>query len=63
MTDADTLIESLDAERPPCRSSNRELVAKINARIAEVEAGTARVVDGKQALDEIGAELRSRRHA
>ena len=55
------LIESLDEEGPPCRYSDAELTSKINERIAEIDAGTAKLVDGKQAIEEIRAELRKRR--
>jgi hypothetical protein len=57
------LIESLDDERPPCCDANDELAVKINARIADVDAGTAKLVDGKQAIEEIRAELRKRPRA
>lgn len=57
------LIESFDDEGPPLRSSDVELAAKLNARIAEIEAGTAKLVDGKQALEEIRTELRNRHRA
>ena len=54
---------ALDEEGPPCRYTDEELAPKINERIAEIEAGTAKLVDGKQAIEEIRAELRNRRRA
>ncbi len=57
------LIESLDDASPPSRCSDDELASKINQRIAEIDAGTAKLVDGKQAIQEIRSELGKRRRA
>lgn len=57
------LIDSLDDQGPPCRYSNDELAAKINRRVAEVEEGTAKLVDAKQAIEELRSELRKPRRS
>lgn len=55
------LIQSLDDQDMPCRYSDDELAAKIDERVREVEAGTAELIDGRQAIAELRAELRNRR--
>ena len=55
------LIESLDEDGPPCRYTDDELAQKINERIADLDSGRAKLIDGKRAIAEARAELRRRR--
>jgi putative addiction module component (TIGR02574 family) len=55
------LIESLDEEGPPNQCTEDELAEKINRRVAEIKAGTAKLVDGKRVIKEARARLRKRR--
>lgn len=54
------LIESLEGAAMPCSYSDDELSARIDERAREVEAGSAELLDGRTAIAELRAELRSR---
>jgi putative addiction module component (TIGR02574 family) len=56
---AHLLLESLDVD--PQEEVDAAWETEIDRRIAEVEAGTAEIVSGDEALMEIEAKLRARR--
>jgi putative addiction module component (TIGR02574 family) len=57
------LMESLADERPPGIVSEDELADTINERLADIDAGRAKLIDTKKALAKGRAKLRRRRRA
>jgi hypothetical protein len=57
------LMESLNELGPPGIADEDALARKINRRIAEIDSGQAKLVDGKKALAQARARLRRRRRS